>query len=103
MLLLVTYLAWKIEATIQNSAVYIRRSWAIMPRTSLRTIGTTTKIVGKAMAKAFQKAPSHLATKPSMSPRLIKVMTNDMKKDMNRDIRKAKSRGSKRLGITFYL
>jgi hypothetical protein len=31
------------------------------------------------------------------------VMTNDMKKDMNRDIRKAKSRGSKRLGIIFYL
>ena len=103
MLLKVTYWAWEGKGKMQNSAVYERISWAIMPRTSLRTVGTTTKIVGKAMAKAFQKAPSHFATKPSMSPRLIKVMTKDMKKDMKSDIRKAKRMGSKRLGITVYL
>jgi hypothetical protein len=59
--------------------------------TSFRAIGSTSRIVGKAMRKELNQACIHLARKSSTQPRLRKVITMDMINDMINEVKKASS------------
>ncbi len=60
------------------------------------TMGATTMMVGKAMAKVIGQELSQRSIKSSTRPMLMVVTTSDMIPDIKNDINRAKTTGAKR-------